>query len=88
MIVSLAKIDCASIHDWPSFHDEFDRVFAFPDSYGRNMDAWIDCMSSLDAPEDQLTGIHCARGRVLTIELGNVHGFKQRNPEQYAAIFE
>jgi RNAse (barnase) inhibitor barstar len=86
LIVSSARIDCSRIHDWSSFHEEFDRVFAFPEFYGRNMDAWIDCMSSLDAPEDHLTGIHCERGRVLTIELANVQGFKQRNPEQYAAL--
>ncbi|MEL7023238.1 MAG: barstar family protein [Pseudomonadota bacterium] len=72
MIVSLAKIDCSRITDWPSFHDEFDRVFAFPDFYGRNMDAWNDCMTSIDTPDDGMTSIHCPPGGVLTIELENV----------------
>ena len=68
----LVRIDCDKTHDWNSFHDEFDRVFAFPDFYGRNMDAWVDCMSSVDDPEDALTGIHCEPGGFLTIELENV----------------
>ena len=61
MIVSFARVDGSRIHDWASFN----RTFAFPDFYGRNMDAWIDCMSSLDEPSAQLTGIHCERGKVL-----------------------
>jgi len=65
VVVSFARVDGSRIHDWASFHDEFNRTFAFPDFYGRNMDAWIDCMSSLDEPSAQLTGIHCERGKVL-----------------------
>ena|SRR5437868_11967140 len=88
MIVSLAKIDCARIRDWGSFHEEFDRVFEFPPFYGRNMDAWIDCMSSLDEPEAGLSGIHCEPGKVLTIGLDNIREFRSECPEQYSAIIE
>ncbi len=88
MLVSLAKIECDRITDWPSFHDEFNRVFCFPTFYGRNMDAWIDCMSSLDAPEEEMTSIHCEPGKVLTVELENVKPFMARCSEQYAAIIE
>ena len=69
-------------------HDEFDRVFGFPEFYGRTMHAWIDCMSSLSEPDDALTQIHCPPGGVLTIELGNAGEFKSRCPEQYLAILE
>lgn len=88
MLISLARIDCDGIIDWNSFHDVFDRVFQFPDFYGRNMNAWVDCMTSLDEPEDGLTGIHCEPGRVLTIELAGAKAFKNRCPEQFEAIIE
>jgi RNAse (barnase) inhibitor barstar len=88
MIVSLAKIDCSRIRDWTSLHDEFNRVFQFPEFYGRTMDAWIDCMSSLDQPAAELSGIHCEPGKVLTIELGNCSEFRSQCSEQYAAIIE
>ena len=88
MFVASAKIECDRITDWPSFHDEFGRVFKFPSFYGRNMDAWIDCMTSLDAPKDGMTSIHCEPGKVLTVELENVKPFMARCPEQYAAIVE
>ena len=88
MIVSLTKIDCGNIKDWESFHDEFNRVFGFPHFYGRNMDAWIDGMSSLSEPDEELTQIHCEKGSVITIELKNVREFKSRCPEQYDAVTE
>ena len=88
MIVSLARIECENIIDWDSFHDEFNRVFEFPDFYGRNMNAWIDCMTSIDAPDDGMTNINCESGKVITIELENVKAFKERCPEQYMAILE
>jgi len=87
-IVSKISVDCSKIRDWNTFHDEFARIFGFPDFYGRNMDAWIDCMTSLDDPEDGLSQIHCARGSVLTLELDNVEKFKKKSPKQYAALIE
>lgn len=65
-------LDCNNIRDWDSFHEEFARVFGFPDLYGKNMDAWIDCLASLDAPEDAMSSIHCKPGSVVTLELSNV----------------
>ena len=88
MMVSFARIQARNIVDWPSFHAEFERVFSFPDFHGGNMNAWIDCMTSLDAPDDGMTGIHVKNGRVLTIEVEGVNQLKERCPEQYAALIE
>jgi len=86
--VSLARVDCTEIGDFDSLHDAFDNVFQFPDFYGRNMDAWIDCMSHLDDPEAQMTGIHVGKGRVLGLELVNSAKLRKKAPEVYAAIIE
>ena len=88
MTANIVKINCDNIHDWDSFHDEFSRVLGFPDFYGRNMNAWIDCMTSLDHPEDEMTKVHCTKGKVITIELVNVGVFKSKFPEQFNAILE
>ena len=89
-IVTAAKVplDCKNIRDWNSFHEEFARVFGFPDFYGKNMDAWIDCMTSLDAPEDGMSNVHCEPGTVLTLELENIEPFANRCPEQHKALIE
>ncbi len=52
------------------------------------MDAWIDCLTSLDAPEDAMSSIHCEPGSVVTLELSNVKAFENRCPEQYNAVIE
>ena len=82
------SLDCNSIKDWDSFHDEFARVFGFPAFYGRNMDAWIDCLTSLDTPEDGMSTVHCERGSVVTLALSNVKAFAERCPEQYDALIK
>ncbi len=49
--MAVVRLDCDRITDWESFHSLFAEVFGFPDFYGRNMNAWIDCMSYLDDSE-------------------------------------
>ena len=38
-------LDTTRIHDWHSFHQVCAETFGFPDFYGRNMNAWIDCLT-------------------------------------------
>ena len=45
-------------------------------------------MTSIDAPDEGMTSIHCENGMVLTIELENAKEFKERCPEQFSAIVE
>jgi hypothetical protein len=77
-----------SIVDWPSFRDVFVKAFGFPDFCGCNMDAWIDCMSSLDCPEDGLSSIHVDPGQVVVLDLSGVNSLANRCPEIYEAVVE
>lgn len=52
------NVDGRTIADFESFHDVFKDLMGFPDFYGRNMDAWIDCMTNLDDPSTRMTAIH------------------------------
>jgi len=88
MIATVVSVDCSRIRDWESFHDEFAAAFGFPGFYGRNLNAWIDCMTSLDSPEDCMTAVHAAKGHVLTLQLENVGSFREQHPDLYAAIVE
>ena len=60
----------------------------FPDFYGKNMNAWIDCMTSLDDPADGMTSIHAPQGGVLVLELSDATDLARRCPEIYDAIIE
>src|ERR1019366_2137567 len=88
MVETLVSVDCSKIRDWNSFHNEFAVAFGFPDFYGKNMNAWIDCMTSLDKPEDGMSTVHCNPDSVLTIKLQNVRQFRERCRDQYDAIIE
>lgn len=67
----LIRIDGTRLRDWRSFHNAFAAAFGFPDFYGRNMDAWIDCMTSLDAPDDGMTTIHGSVTDPVVLQLDN-----------------
>ena len=70
-------IDSAQITDWNSFHDVFSEEIGFPEYYGRNMNAWIDCM-----------GDEYVIGDFLHLKIEGMKELKERNPDIYEAIHE
>lgn len=82
------NIDCLRIVDWTSFHDTFATALGFPDFYGRNMNAWIDCLTYVDDPDDGLNQIHAPADGVLVLHLESARDFAARCPEIYAALIE
>ena len=84
----LVRIDGSRIRDWDSFHAVFKEAMGFPDFYGANMDAWIDCMSYVDNPSACMTTRHVSPGEVLTLQVDDVNEFASRCPEQYDALVE
>jgi hypothetical protein len=84
----IVRVDAARISDWNSFHEEFALAFSFPGFYGRNMDAFIDCLSYLDEPSEGMTTVHAPPGGVVTLVVDGMADFAQRCPEVYAAIIE
>ncbi len=68
-------IDAYDILNWDVFHNEFAKKFDFPDYYGRNMDAWIDCMSDV-----------CMGRDMLTINIENAKILEKQAPDILAAL--
>jgi RNAse (barnase) inhibitor barstar len=79
-------IDTRTITDWDSFHSVFAATFGFTDFYGRNMNAWIDCLTYIDDPDDAMTRIHAPSGGVVVIHLEHARDFRNRCPELFDAI--
>jgi Barstar (barnase inhibitor) len=46
--VPIVDIPTDRIIDWNSFHDVFSELLGFPEFHGRNMNAWIDCLTDVD----------------------------------------
>jgi RNAse (barnase) inhibitor barstar len=83
--MKMVKIDCNVIKDWETFHQCFHETFGFPDFYGKNMNAWIDCMTRLD---EEFSAIQVATGTILTLQLENIKSLKERCPDMDDAIIE
>jgi hypothetical protein len=84
----VVEIETSRIVNWDSFHAVFSEALGFPDFYGRNMDAWIDCMTCLDDREAGMSTVHCDPGAVVTLALKDVTDFAKRCPAQYSALVE
>jgi hypothetical protein len=82
------QIDGSRIMDWDSFHDYFAVRFGFPGFYGRNMDAWIDCMTCLDAPDEDLSSFHVPAGETVVLCISDADALKKRCAEVLESLVE
>lgn len=69
------KIKGKRLKNWKTFHSVFKKEMNFPDYYGENMDAWIDCVHEII---DEPTILQIDNGKYL----------KENEPELLNAIFE
>lgn len=82
------RINADLILNHATFHDVFAEVFGFPSFYGRNMNAWIDCLSYLDDPSAEMTAVHVKEGEVLALLIDNAEALKARSPEVFSDLIE
>jgi RNAse (barnase) inhibitor barstar len=88
MQTTVVTIQADRITDWDSFHSVFKEALSFPDFYGRNMNAWIDCMTYLDDPPSGMTNVSVEEGDLLALRIDDAADFQKRCPDQYAALVE
>ena len=85
--MATVRLDTKLITDWASFHLVCKEVFGFPDFYGKNMNAWIDCMSCLSV-DDGFVQITLSENEILMIEVTETESFNSRLPEIFDALAE
>lgn len=81
----VVRLDGSSIADWASFHDASRSAFGFPDFYGRNMDAWVDCLSTL-RDDDGMSSFVLGAQEILEIELLHSKMLRQKAPDIMDAL--
>ncbi len=79
------QLNGAGITDWSSFHAACKEAFGFPDFYGNNMDAWIDCLSYL-RDDEGMTRYRLAPDEILEIEVSHSALLQQQAPEIAGAL--
>jgi RNAse (barnase) inhibitor barstar len=81
----IVDVAMAGITDWGTFHDTFAAALGFPDFYGRNMNAWIDCLTYED---DGMTAFPVGPGEVLALQLQDCKDLRARCPAIYEALID
>ena len=84
----MVRVDANEIVDADTFHAVFADAFGFPEFYGRNMNAWIDCMGYLDDPDAEMSSVHVRAGQSLTLVVDHAESFKLRCPELFWSLVE
>ena len=79
------RLQSKGITDWDTFHSVSAETMGFPDFYGRNMNAWIDCMTYFN---DGMTRFIVAPGDLFHLEVADTKDFAQRLPEIFQAFIE
>ncbi|HEY4309454.1 MAG TPA: barstar family protein [Pirellulales bacterium] len=80
-------LNASEIVDWDTFHTVCAREFGFPDFYGRNGNAWIDCLSYL-GDDDGMCRFTLVPDEVLRITVADSDTLRQRQPEILQALVD
>ncbi|SFS51687.1 barstar family protein [Brevundimonas viscosa] len=88
MNTTLIDLPAKRIVDWATFHDVFADVLGLPAFYGRNMNAWIDCMTDADDPDTGMVRAAVQPGQLMTLQIDDAADFARRCPEQFNALIE
>jgi RNAse (barnase) inhibitor barstar len=78
------RLDATRLRDWDAFHSVFASTFGFPGFYGRNMNAWIDCMSYL-SEDAGMTSVRGSATDPVVLQLDNANAMPQ---EIFEALIE
>lgn len=86
--MKVIRINSNLIVNEETFHSVFSEAFGFPNFYGRNMNAWIDCMGYLDDPAAEMSSVHVAQGESLVLVIEDAASLKARCPHVYDNLIE
>jgi hypothetical protein len=76
------------ILDWHSFHHESAKLFGFPEFYGQNMNAWIDCLTYLSDDDGMNSIPRLSQNENLVLQIPEFEVFSNRVPEVCSALLE
>jgi len=79
------QFDGATLTDWPAFHAASKTAFGFPDFYGANLDAWVDCLSYL-RDDDAMAAVRLRPDEVLDIEVLHAATLRRQAPDILATL--
>lgn len=80
------RLNTTGITDALSFHQACKDLMGFPDDYGMNWSAWIDCLTFLNDSGGQRSNFHLGPGEHLIIEITDIENFQLRLPSLLSSL--
>ena len=74
--MKIIKLQAKDLTTWQAFHNTFKQELKFPNYYGNNMNAWIDCMSDICLEDN------------IKIVIENIDELIRTNNDIYEALVE
>lgn len=68
----IIRIDARRFTSEEATHQALDEAFGFPEFYGRNWDALVDCLTDLDQPSAGMTRVNVFPGQCVLLVLDHV----------------
>jgi len=84
----VVRLDGRTLTDAPTFHAVLAKAFGFPKSYGKNLDALVDCLTELDNAAAAMSKVCVPPGHVLTLLLEGTAALQASHRELYDALVE
>jgi hypothetical protein len=81
------RINGSAITDWEAFHTISASVFGFPELYGRNMNAWIDCLTYV-RQGDGMSRFRLGPQRQLVIEVQDSSTMRSQASDMFGALVD
>ncbi|MFM8933163.1 MAG: barstar family protein [Gemmataceae bacterium] len=68
----IIHIDARKLTDAAGLHGALSEAFGFPATYGKNLDALVDCLSDLDNPATGMTKVHLFPGQTALLAISHL----------------
>lgn len=77
----IVRLDARRLTDTAGMHAALSEAFGFPASYGRNLDALVDCMTCLDSPKAALSRLLALPGEIVLVAIEGADAVPQSRPQ-------
>jgi hypothetical protein len=84
----IIRIDARRLSDSAALHATMSEAFGFPDWYGRNLDALVDCLAHLDDPKAGMSRVQVFPGQVALLALDHVDDPDQPRSEPLRKLLD
>jgi RNAse (barnase) inhibitor barstar len=86
--MTIIRIDARRLTDAAALHAVLSETFGFPATYGKNLDALVDCLTHLDDVKAGMSRVQVFPGEVALLVLDHVDGKSKQQAAQVKALVD